>query len=116
MLTGAITSFPKYEESRTIIGNRIVTPDIIDQNTKRRTFFSLTRISMMIGIEIRPTNGHPSRTDIAVKKIESLYCWCHHAARADIVKYIEKELGKRAAEEMNIPTLKSWKTSHDLPM
>jgi hypothetical protein len=33
-----------------------------------------------------------------------------------MLKYMEKELGKRAAEEMNIPALKSWNTSQDRPM
>lgn len=64
-------------------------------------------MSIRIGIEMSPTNGHPSSTEIAVKKMASLYFWCHQAAIADIVKYIEKELGKRAADDMNMPALKS---------
>lgn len=99
-----------------IIGRRIVTPEMIDQNTKRRIFFSLMIMSMSIGTDISPTKGQPSNTDIAVKNIASLYFWWYQADIADIEKYIENELGSSAVEEMNIPALKIWNTSHDRPM
>lgn len=116
MLTGAITSFPKYDESRRIIGSRIVTPEMIDQKINIRIRCCLKMMSNKIGREMIATNGHPSSTEIAVKKIDSLYCWCHQAAIAAIVKYIEKLLGKSAADEMNIPALNSCKASHERPM
>lgn len=99
-----------------IIGRRTVTPEIIDQNTKRRIFFNLMIMSTSIGIDRRPTNGQPSSTDIAVKNIASLYFWWYQAEIADIEKYIENELGSSAAEEMNMPALKIWKTSQERPM
>lgn len=73
-------------------------------------------MSIKIGTDMIPTKGHPSSTDIAVKKIESLYCWWNQAAIADIVKYIENELGRSAADEMNIPALNNWKANHERPI
>lgn len=73
-------------------------------------------ISIKTGIEINPTNGQPSRTDIAVKKMANLSFWCHHAANAHIEKYIENELGNNAADEMNMPALNSWKTIQERPI
>lgn len=99
-----------------IIGRRTVTPEMIDQNTKRRIFFSLMIISMSIGTDISPTKGQPRSTDIAVKNIASLYFWWYQADIADMEKYIENELGSSAVEEINIPALKIWNTSHDRPI
>lgn len=89
---------------------------MIDQKMNKRTFRWRPMMSIRMGIEMSPTKGQPSSTEMAVKKIASLYFWCHQAASADMLKYIEKELGRSAADEMNIPALKSWNTSQERPM
>lgn len=89
---------------------------MIDQNTNRRIFFSLMIMSTSIGTDRRPTKGQPKSTEIAVKKIASLYFWWYQAEIAEIEKYIENELGSSAAEDMNIPALNIWNISHDRPM
>lgn len=52
---------------------------------------------------ISAENGHPSNDDIAMLNIASFILLRNHAEKKNIVKYIEKELGKNAVLAMNIP-------------
>lgn len=44
------------------------------------------------------------------------YFWCHQAANAALLKYIENELGNSAVLAVNMPGLNSWKISQSRPI
>ncbi len=100
-----MTSFPKYDESKRIMGKMIVTPDNIVQIMNSRSLLCLTTTSYTMGMPKTAAKGHPNNAEIAVKNIASLYFCVHHAAKAAIEKYIENELGRNDADEMNMPAL-----------
>lgn len=137
MFNGAITNFPKYDESNKIIGSNIVTPDNTVQIINNLTFRCLTSMSNTIGSPTIAANGQPKSADMAVKNIANLYfCWYQAANAAMLLtkkkwneyqkwtmrnlniylKFIEKELGRSAADEINMPALNNWNMSQHLPM
>lgn len=63
---------------------------------------------------INAAKGHPSNDETATLNVAILNFLHNHVEKNIIVKYIENELGKKAALEMNIPGEKSWKINHIL--
>lgn len=104
---GANVKRPKYVESITTIGMAMVAPEIKTQVQKVRYIRLRSNISKAIGRPISPANGQPKSVEIATKNMASGYFLVHQAANAEQPKYMANEDGKRAALDMNMPTLKS---------